>query len=183
LNIGKCVFQGFINSGVTLSPGTGSATTIPLVIQDTTILNNATGILIRPTGGIAANVTLRWLRIDNGTGEGLRVDGTGGSGAIKATLADSTTSYNASNGIDVVSGPRKATLDIMRAVAASNGSAGIQSNQASGGTASVTLGSSVLYDNAIGIQATGGAGLVSYGNNQVTGNASNGSFTGSASLQ
>jgi hypothetical protein len=69
----------------------------------------------------------------------------------------------------------------MRVVAASNGSAGILANQTSG-TASVTVGSSVLYANAIGIQATGGAGLLSYGNNQVTDNASNGSFTGSAGL-
>ena len=82
-----------------------------------------------------------------------------------------------------VSGPGNATLDIVRVAATANGSAGIQSNQSSGGTASVTVGSSVLYGNAIGIQATGGAGLLSYGNNQVTGNASNGSFTGTASLQ
>ena len=63
-----------------------------------------------------------------------------------------------------------------------NGSAGIQSNQASGGTASVIVGSSMLFANAIGIQATGGASLLTYANNQVTGNASNGSFTGTASL-
>jgi hypothetical protein len=46
----------------------------------------------------------------------------------------------------------------------------------------VTVGNSVLYGNAIGIQATGGGRLLSYGNNQVTGNASNGSFTGTASF-
>jgi hypothetical protein len=182
LNISHCVFQGFTTSGMTLSPGAGSAATTLLVVQNTTILNNATGILIRPTGGIAAKVTLRWLHIDGNTGEGLRVDGTGGSGAINATFADSTASQNASNGIDAVSGPGNATVDIMRVVAASNGSAGIQSNQSSGGTASVTVGSSTLYANAIGIQATGGAGLLSYGNNQVTGNAANGSFTGIAGL-
>jgi hypothetical protein len=71
----------------------------------------------------------------------------------------------------------------MRIVAAGNSSAGIQSNQASGGIASVTVGSSLLRTNAIGIQATGGASLLSYGNNQMTGNASNGSFTGGATLQ
>jgi len=183
LHIENCVFLGFTTSGITFSPGAGSAVTTQLVVQDTTILNNATGLLIQPTGGIAANVAMRRLRIDNNTGEGLRVDGTGGSGAIKATLADSTASHNAGNGIDAVSGPGNATLDVMRMVAVSNGSAGIQSNQASGGTASVTVGSSVLYANAIGMQAIGSAGLLSYGNNQVTGNASNGSFTGTASLQ
>jgi hypothetical protein len=182
LHIENCAVLGFTTSGITFSPGTGSATTTLLVVQDTTILNNATGLLIRPTGGIAANVALRRLRIDNNTGEGLRLDGTGGPGAIKATLADSTASLNVSNGIDAVSGPGNATVDVMRVVATSNGSAGIQANQSSGGTASVTVGSSVIYANAIGIQATGGAGLLSYGNNQVTGNTANGGFTGGATL-
>jgi hypothetical protein len=182
LNISKCVFQGFTTSGMTLSPGAGSAPTTLLDIQDTTVVNNATGLLIQPTGGIAANVALRWLRIDNNTGEGLRVDGTGGSGAINVAIADSTASFNASNGIDAVSGPGNATVSAMRVVAAANGSAGIEANQSSGGTASVTLGNSMLHANAIGIQATSGAGLLTYGNNQVTGNASNGSFTGTAGL-
>jgi hypothetical protein len=183
LNVNQCVFQGFTTSGMTLSPGAGSAITTRLIVQNTTILNNATGILIQPTGGIAAKVGLRWLRIDHNTGDGLRVDGTGGSGAINAAVADSAANFNVGNGIDAVSGPGNATVDVMRIVAAGNGSAGIQSNQTSGGIASVTVGSSMLRTNAIGIQATGGASLLSYGNNQVTGNASNGSFTGGATLQ
>ena len=183
LNINQCVFQGFTTSGMTLSPGVGGANTTLMAVQNTTILNNATGILIRPTGGIAANVRLRRLHIDHNSGDGLRVDGTGGSGAINVAIADSSANFNAGNGIDAVSGPGTATVDIMRVVAAGNGSAGIQSNQASGGTASVTVGSSMLRKNAIGIQATGGASLLSYGNNHVTGNASNGSFTGRATLQ
>jgi hypothetical protein len=182
LYIENCALLGFTTSGITFSPGAGSATTTALVVQDTTIVNNATGFLIQPTGGIAANVALRRLYINNNTGEGLRVDGTGGAGAIKAVLSDSAASFNASNGIDAVSGPGNATLDIMRVVAATNGAAGIESNQSSGGIASVTVGNSVLYGNAIGVQATGGAGLLSYGNNGVTGNASNGSFTGTASF-
>jgi hypothetical protein len=182
LNISECVFQGFTTSGMTFSPGAGSAATTLLAVRDTTIVDNATGILIRPTGGIAANAALRRLHIGSNTGEGLRVDGTGGSGAINATLADSTASFNASDGIDAVSGPGNATLDVMRVVAASNGSAGIQSNQSSGGTASVTVGSSVLYGNTVAAQATGGASLLGYSNNQVTGNVTNGSFTAAATL-
>jgi hypothetical protein len=173
---------GFTTSGITLSPDAGSATATKVVVQNTTILNNATGLLIQPTGGIAVSVTLRLLRIDHNAGEGLRVDGTGGSGAINATLADSTANLNASNGIDAVSGPGNATLDVTRVVAAANGSAGIQSNQSSGGTASVTVGSSVLYGNNVAAQATGGANLLSYSNNQVTGNVTDGSFTAGAGL-
>ena len=165
------------------SPGVGGANTAIMTVQNTTILGNATGILIQPTGGIAANVRLRRLHIDHNTGDGLRVDGTGGSGAINVAITDSSANFNAGNGIDAVSGQGNATVDVMRIVAASNGSAGIQSNQTSGGIASVTVGSSLLRKNAIGIQATGGASLLSYGNNHVTGNASNGSFTGGATLQ
>jgi hypothetical protein len=183
LHIENCVFLGFTASGMTFSPGTGSAVTTQLVVLDTTILNNATGLLIRPTGGIAANAVLRRLHIDNNTGEGLRVDGTAASGAINATLADSTASLNSGNGIDAVSGPGNATVDIMRVVAASNGSAGIQSNQSSGGTASVTVGGSVIYGNNVALEAIGGASLLTYANNQVTGNMTIGSgFSGGVTL-
>jgi hypothetical protein len=50
---------------VTFSPGAGSAATTQLIIHDTTIINNATGVLIHPSGGIAANASLRWLRIES----------------------------------------------------------------------------------------------------------------------
>ena len=183
LHMENCAVLGFTTSGITFSPGTGSAATTQLVVQDTTILNNATGILIQPTGGIAASVRLRSLRIDHNAGDGLRVDGTGGTGAIKVAIADSTANFNAGNGIDAASGPGNVTVDIMRVVTDANGSAGIQANQTSGGTASVTVGGSMLRSNAIGMQATGGASLLSYGNDDVTGNASNGSFTGTAGLQ
>jgi hypothetical protein len=184
LNIENCVVMGFTTSGITLSPGAGSATTTKVVVQNTTILNNATGLLIRPTGGIAANVTMRWLRIDNNTSEGLRVDGTGGSGVINATLADSMASFNAGNGIDAVGGPGNAIVDIMRVVAASNGAVSIQSNQSNGGTSSVTVGSSVLYGNNVAVVSTGGGAVLSYANNKVTGNAiSSSGFTGIAPLQ
>jgi len=182
LNISQCAVVGFTTSGITFSPGTGSATTTQLVVQDTTILDNTTGLLIRPTDGIAANAALDRLHIDNNTGEGLRVDGSGGSGAINATLVDSTASLNAGNGIDAVGGPGNVTVGIRRVVASANGVAGIAANQTSGGIASVTVDSSGLYGNVIAARATSGAGLLSYSNNQVAGNATNGSFTGTASL-
>jgi Divergent InlB B-repeat domain len=183
LHIQNCELRGFTTSGITFSPGAGSAATAQLIIRDTMIFSNATGLLIQPTGGIAADVTLRWLHIDANNGEGLRIDGTGGPGAIVANITDSTTSLNAGNGIDAVSGPGNATVIVQRVVAALNGSTGILSNQKNGGTANVTVSSSALYANAISIQATGGASLLTDSGNQVTGNASNGSFTGIANLQ
>jgi hypothetical protein len=183
LHIANCVFQGFATSGITFAPGTGSASTAEMVIQDSTILANGAGLSIKPTGGTAANVTLNKVHIDKNTGGGLRADGTGGSGAVNVVVKDSSVSLNASNGINAVSGPGNVTVNIMRSVIAANGLTGIQSNQSKGGTATVTVGSSQLYGNTTGVQSIGDGALLTYPNNQMTGNATNGSFTGSSGLQ
>jgi hypothetical protein len=182
LRIENCLFQGFATAGIVFAPGVGSAGAAQLSIDDTTIIGNATGIWIKPTGGIAAAVALDKVDIDNNNGDGLQVDGSGGSGTINVAIADSSASFNASNGIDALSGPGNAAVSIMRVVASANGVAGIAANQTSGGIASVTVGDSVLYGNAIAAQATGGADLLSYSNNQVTGNVTDGSFTAGAGL-
>ncbi len=70
----------------------------------------------------------------------------------------------------------------MRVVVSANGVAGIAADQASGGIASLTVGSLALYGNTIAAQSMGGGALLSYSNNQVTGNATDGSFTAAASL-
>ena len=183
LHIEQCIFLGFATSGVTFSPGAGSAATAVMAVENTTIINNAIGMSIKPSGGIAANVSLRRVKIDNNSGGGLSADGSGGTGAINVAIADSSTSLNAGNGITATGGPGGVTVNVMSVVAASNGAAGIQSNQSGGGTATVTVGSSTVYGNNIGIQSVSGGGLLSYLNTQVTANTTNGSFTGIASLQ
>ena len=142
-----------------------------------------TGVLIKPSGAIAANVDLRRLSIDQNSGEGLRIDGTGGSGAINTAITDSALSLNGGNAIDVVSGPGSVSVGITRLTASRNAAAAIVSNQSNGGTASVAVGSSLISGNALAAQALGGASLLSYGNNQVSGNATNGGFTGMVGLQ
>lgn len=180
LSIENCVIQGFSGPGIAFLPGVGSASTARFSVQNTPILNNGSGVTIKPTGGIAAAVALHGVTIDNNFGGGLRVDGTGGSGAVSVAIADSSVSLNASNGINAVSSLGSVIVDIMRVVVELNGSSGIQSN---GGAASVTVGSTVIYGNNFGLAPIGGASVLSYGNNQVTGNISNGSFTGNAILQ
>jgi surface antigen len=185
LHIQDCVFQGFTAAGIMFSPGAGGANTTRMAVEDSTILDNGpvAAVLIKPTGGIAAQVSFSRVDIHNNTGGGLRADGSGGSGAINVAIADSAVSLNAINGIVAVSGSANVAVSIMRVFIAANGSAGVQATQSSGGTASVTVGDSVLYGNNIAVQATGGATLLSYLNNHVTGNVTNGGFTGGATLQ
>jgi hypothetical protein len=169
---------------MTFSPGVGSASAAKMAIRGATIINNAAGILVKPSGGIAADVSLNGVHIDSNNGGGLRVDGTGGTGAIDVAIADSSVSFNASNGINAVSGPGNVTVDVMRVVIAANVLSGVQANPSRGGIASVTVGSTAIYRNNVALEAVGGGSLLTYSNNQVTGNVTNGSgFTGSAPLQ
>jgi hypothetical protein len=184
LHIQNCLIQGFSSSGITFSPGSGSASTAKMAIRDATIINNSVGTLIKPSGGVAAEVSLDGVHIDNNNGGGVRVDGTGGTGSINLAIADSSVSFNAGNGINAVSGPGNVSVDIARVVVAANASSGIQANQSKGGIASVTVGGAMIHGNTVALEAIGGASLLTYSNNHVTGNATIGSgFTGGAALQ
>jgi DNA-binding beta-propeller fold protein YncE len=174
LQIEHCTFQGFDTAGIAFTPGASSATTAQMFVENSTIVGNAGGVLVRPTEGIAAAVTLIAVHIDQNAGSGLMADGTSGSGPIQVAIGDSSASSNASNGIAVTSGGASVAVDAIRTTIAANGLAGIQSQ---GGAASVTVGSSQIRGNATGLQSIGGGVLRSYANNQVTGNGSNGSFT------
>ena len=88
LHVQNCVFQGFATSGIAFSPGTGSATTTKIVVQDSTILTNGAGISIKPSGGIAVNASLDRVRVGNNAGDGVMVDGTAGS--ARSTLPSTT---------------------------------------------------------------------------------------------
>jgi sugar lactone lactonase YvrE len=179
LQIEECSFQGFDTAGITFTPGTGSATTAQMFVERSTIDGNGGGVLVKPTAGIAAAVTLVAVHIDQNSGSGLIADGTGGSGPIHVAIGDSSASLNASSGIAATSAQASVTVDAIRAAIVANGLAGIQSQ---GGAASVTVGSSQIRDNATGLQSIGGGILLSDANNQVTGNGSNGNFT-TTSLQ
>jgi sugar lactone lactonase YvrE len=174
LQIEQCTFQGFDTAGIAFTPGAGSATTAQMFVENSTIVGNAGGVLVKPTEGIAAAVTLIAVHIDQNSGSGLIADGTSGSGPIQVAMGNSSASLNASNGIHVTSAQASVKVDAIRVTIAANGLAGIQSQ---GGAASVTVGSSQIRGNATGLQSIGGGALLSYANNQITGNGSNGSFT------
>jgi hypothetical protein len=132
------------------------------------------GVLVMPTAGIAAAVTLTRVHIDQNSGSGLIADGTNGSGLIQVAVGDGSASLNAGNRITVTSALASVTMDVIRTTIAANGSAGLR---AQGGAATVTVGSSQIRGNAVGLKTLGGGVLLSYGNNQMTGNGTNGFFS------
>ena len=68
LQIEHCSFQGFDTAGIAFTPGTGSATTAQMFVESSTIVGNAGGVLVKPTAGIAAAVTLFRVHIDQNSG-------------------------------------------------------------------------------------------------------------------
>jgi hypothetical protein len=182
LNVKDCVFQGFSGAGIAFSPGIGSASVTKMVIEDATVIENAPGMLIKPTSGVGAEITITNTKFDQNNGDGVRVDSTGGSGSINVAIADSSLSFNIGNGLSAVSGLTNVSVDIARAVVGFNGVTGIQANQSGGGAATVTVGSGLIRGNVTGVQAQAGAVVLSYGNNVVRGNVNNGSFAGTAGL-
>jgi hypothetical protein len=164
--IEKCDIFGFSTSGFIAAPGGGN--TMQVKIQETTLNNNGAGISSKPTGGATVNMSIDHSFVD-ANGGGMKIDGTGG-GASNVAANDSSFSLNAGNGTNAVSGASgNVAMDLMRVTLTKNGAAGVQANISGGGTSSVTVGDSMLSNNANAWEFLNGASLLSYKNNQVTG--------------
>jgi hypothetical protein len=165
-------------AGIAITPSSG---TMYVGIQNTSVYNNFAGVFCKPTGGAIVNLTVEHSYLDNNTGGGARIDGTGG-GTSNAAITDTSMSLNGGNGMVAISGPSNVNVDLMRDVMADNVASGVESNNSAGGTSTVTVGSSILSYNAVGAwNIAGSATLLSFKNNQVTGPT--GSTPGTASFQ
>ena len=71
-------------------------------ITDNGLAVGNAGILIRPTGGATANVSVNRVQLENNT-NGIFADGSGGGGATKISVTDSLLGGSSSNGIAVSS--------------------------------------------------------------------------------
>jgi hypothetical protein len=164
VTIQNCVIQGFTN-GIATYP----ANSMTLEIKDTTVINNTSyGVVIAPLSG-TVYASIDHSLIQNNTGDGVYAAGVNG-GAVLLGISDSSMSLNGGNGLDVLSGPGNAKVNVIRDSFVTNGGFGIKANQTSGGNASVIVGSSMFADDlggAIGLVA--GGTVYSLGNNQLSG--------------
>ncbi len=72
LHVQNCAFLGFGSDVIVFSPGTGSAAIAVMDVQDTMIVANGGGILVKPTGGVAVRVGVGGVKLDGNIGGGLR---------------------------------------------------------------------------------------------------------------
>ncbi|MHB8270346.1 right-handed parallel beta-helix repeat-containing protein [Bradyrhizobium sp.] len=169
--IRNCRASGGNGNGILVAPSSGTA---KVLVADSYITDNGgtssnAGLLIKPTGGAFANVSVSRVQFEANT-NAIFMDGSGGGGASNLTVKDSLLGGSTSNGIAVSSTGAgfKAVVDSSMI----NYNIGVGAAVA-GASATLILGTSTIAQNVTGVSNTGGT-LQSFKNNQISANGSDG---------
>jgi hypothetical protein len=169
-----CVFTD--SPGVALDIEPNGA--LKLVIRNSRMSNNASGILLKPAGGGSIKARLDHVTITNNGGGGIKIDTT--NGPVTTDIDGSVISDNGGNGVNAVAGSSQNIVSIKNSVIAGNGAAGVQAN---GVNAGVLMQTTLLDQNTAGATSVvGGGNIFTYGNNSIVGSAGSG-FNHTAGLQ
>ena len=169
--IRSCRASGGNGNGILVANSSGVA---KVLVADSYITDNGgtnvnAGLLIRPTAGASANVSVNRVQFEGNT-NGIFFEGAGGAGASNLSVKDSVLSGSSSNGIAVSStgGVFKALVDSsMLSLNAGVGAA------VAGSSATLLLGTNTITGNVTGVSNSGGT-LQSFKNNQIGANGTDG---------
>jgi hypothetical protein len=169
INSGTSI-TGAANIALNFVPSTaasgGGATR--LTINGVSISGRNGDVLIKPSGGVAVDAFLNTLRLSGSltTGTfGLRVDNTGGSGAITVDVKDGWSNTHVNNGYLVVGiGAAAVKLVVDHSTADDNGAFGAV---ATGANATLTVTNSTLINNGTGLGQLSGATVNTLQNNVI----------------
>ncbi|CAM5517018.1 hypothetical protein MAUB1S_08627 [Mycolicibacterium aubagnense] len=184
LQIDECKILGFTSAsgtGVNFAPSANAT----LAITNSVISSNGTasggsGVAIKPSGTATAKVVLDGVQLLNNS-QGLRVDGTTGTGARRVEVMRSAISGNIFQGVVGITNATLVNVLLNDNVIGNNGSIGVQSN---GAGSTIMIGNNVIAGNDTGISASGGAQLLSYQTNNNNLNiTANGTPTGTQAPQ
>jgi hypothetical protein len=162
-------------NGISIANSSGA---VHFHAEDVTVANGLGGIEIRPTGATAAvNASLDNVRVENNTGNGVRLDTsalTGGTG-VRLSVTNSVVSGN-NTGISANS-PAAGTQFALAMIDHSDisQSAGIGLN-ATGNLARLIVGNSTISGNGTGVAFSAGGTVNTYSDNRLAGNATDGAF-------
>jgi hypothetical protein len=151
-----------------------SSNTAKVLVADSYITDNGAGgsnagLLIKPTAGAFANVSVNRVQFEANT-NAIFMDGSGGGGASNLTVKDSVLSASSSNGIAVSSTGAGFKAIVQSSSLAFNASAGAT---AAGAGATLLLGGNTIQGNVTGV-LNSGATLQSFKNNQIGLNGTDG---------
>jgi hypothetical protein len=174
LIIENCAFENMSGIALDIEPNGP----LNLVIRNSRISNNASGMLLKPAAGGSIKATFDHVVTTSNNGGGIKSDST--NGVVNLDISDSEISNNPGNGINLVGSTNQNMLNLSRTVIAKNGVAGLQVN----GATTAALVDTTLFDtNTSGATSVvGGGHVLTYGNNHIVGSAGSG-FTGTAPSQ
>jgi hypothetical protein len=169
--IRSCRASGGNGNGILIAPssGVGKVLVADSYITDNGGTNSNAGILIKPTAGASANVSVVRVHLEANT-NGIFMDGSGGAGLSNLAVNKSNLSGSTGSGIAVASsgGVFKAVVtDTLMTLNAGVGAA------VSGSSATLLLGSNTISGNVTGVSNLGGT-LQSFKNNQIGANTGDG---------
>jgi hypothetical protein len=158
-------------NGINIAPTSGAA---KVFVADSYITDNGTpvgtaGLLIRPTGGATANVSVTRVHFESNL-NGIFMTNAGGAGICNLSVADSVVSGNTNNGLAVASNGAVFIATVSNSSLNFNTNTGAAVAQAS---ATLRLGGSTITGNGTGVSNAAGT-LQSFKNNQIAGNTADG---------
>lgn len=176
-------FAAGTGTGITFAPNA----TAQLFVSDTVVSNNSGGIKVTTASAGAHGIlaVLNRVQVENSATFGIKVDGTTGTGAISATVRDSISAGNLSNGIwaTAPSGGSPIRLLVDHSAAVNNAGAGV-GILSDGPATQVILNNSAVTGNVTGLIFTNSATMPSLKNNAVAGNrGTDGTSSGSVTPQ
>jgi hypothetical protein len=171
LLIDHCKIQGFQSGpGIAFAPSSAAK----LWVTHTVLSNDGVSIYgsiwVAPVSGATTTAHFERVQVLQAIGNGIRVDGTQGGGALDVDLHDMTVDGASSSGIVAVSqtsGGPAVNVVADDVTSSHNNGFGLR---AVGGTASIALSRSTVTNNVRGIGASSGGALVSYGDNRIKDN-------------
>jgi hypothetical protein len=174
VTIEDCQIYGFSPRDISVAPTTNP---VQVFVNHTRIKGSVSnGIVINPTPGVTAEVTLDDVQIVENTNFGLSVTA-GGSVVVRNSIISDNAVGTAFSAIRVDGTAGEATLDLDNTVISGSPEGILSIN---GGV--VRVNNSGIINNGTGLTVSGGT-ILSFGNNRFAGNGANGSFTGSIGLQ
>jgi hypothetical protein len=171
VQIRNCRASGGNGNGILVAPSSGVGV---VIIADSYITDNGgtisnAGILIRPTGGANAKVSVNRVQLEANT-NGIFMDGAGGGGASNLAVNDSGLSANTNAGIAVSSAGSGFVATVANSLITLNSGNGVG---VAGVSATARVGGNTISNNGTGVANTGGT-LQSFKNNQIAGNGTDG---------
>ena len=174
LHVRDCVIRR-AGIGIVFNPASGIT---KLYVVDSVIANSGdTGIHVQPSGSADAKIMVDRVRMENAMFDGIVVAGHTTTGAITATVRDSSASGGAGTGIAALDAGGGTTRMMVDRSVSVNNHHGVGVGSAN---STIWIGDSTISGNAgIGFTSGGGASA-SYGTNKVNGNGTDGAATTSA---